>query len=244
MRPDAVAIANADDAHVGALAAAFAGRVVWFGAETSIRAGDVRCGPNGAATFRLVVDDAATAVTLRIPGRHNVANAVAAAAVAHAVGIGLPAIAAGLAAAAPVGNRMRVFELATGATIVNDSYNANPASVAAALRTLAESPARRRIAVLGEMLELGPSSAEHHHAVGRLAAELGVDALYLLGEHAGDAAAGARATQATIAVHVEPSHDAIAAALRGAIGPGDWVLVKGSRGQRMEEVVRLLEGEA
>jgi UDP-N-acetylmuramoyl-tripeptide--D-alanyl-D-alanine ligase len=138
---------------------------------------------------------------------------------------------------------MRVVRLASGVTIVNDSYNANPASVAAALHSLKESAAARRIAVLGDMLELGPTSAEHHHAVGRLAAELGLDALYLFGAHAEDTAAGAlgaRSPLAAGAVHVLPSHGAIAAAIASTTRAGDWVLVKGSRGQRMEEVVRLL----
>jgi UDP-N-acetylmuramyl pentapeptide synthase len=93
--------------------------------------------------------------------------------------------------------------------------------------------------VLGDMLELGAASAEHHRAIGRLAAELGVDALYLLGEHAADVAAGAAGLPPD-AVHVAATHAAIAERLAAALRPGDWVLVKGSRGQRMEEVVRLL----
>ena len=181
---------------------------------------------------------------LRIAGRHNVANALAAAAAAHAVGVGLDAIAAGLRAALPVGNRMRLQSLASGATIVNDSYNANPASVAAALRSLKDAPATRRIAVLGDMLELGATSAEHHRAVGRLAAELGIDALYAYGAYAADTVAGARSVSGARlgadAVHMMPTHAAIAHAVGGTAAAGDWILVKGSRGQRMEEVVRLL----
>jgi UDP-N-acetylmuramyl pentapeptide synthase len=149
-------------------------------------------------------------------------------------------MAAGLASAEAVGNRMRVVALPSGITILDDSYNANPASVAAALQSLAESTARRRIAVLGDMLELGAASAEHHRAVGRLAAELGIDALHLFGEYAEETAAGARRGTARPAVHVASSHAALADAIAGGAGAGDWVLVKGSRGQRMEEVVRLL----
>jgi UDP-N-acetylmuramyl pentapeptide synthase len=164
---------------------------------------------------------------------------------------------------------MRLLTLAGGVTILNDSYNANPASVAAALRSLAEAPARRRVAVLGDMLELGPDSAAHHRAIGRLAADLGVDALYLYGDHAAEtargatdapraAAEGAAGGAPTLraagvapaeclpeaAVHVATTHDAIAAALVAELRAGDWVLVKGSRGQRMEEVVRLLGAPA
>jgi UDP-N-acetylmuramoyl-tripeptide--D-alanyl-D-alanine ligase len=239
-----------------------------------VRAEDVRVGADGTAAFQLRAGDAAAAVHLQIAGRHNVANALAAAAAAHAVGVGVEAIAAGLGAATAVGSRMRVHTLASGVTLVDDSYNANPASVAAALRSLREAPAARRIAVLGDMLELGATSAELHRGVGRLAAELVIDALYLYGDHAATTAAGAidavtarasvradlgATTEQGVsgnpggatepgapggltadAVRVFPTHAAVAAAVGGLARRGDWVLVKGSRGQRMEEVVRLL----
>ena len=244
MRPDATAIVNADDPYVAALGAAFTGRVVRFstldGGE--VRAEDVRTDAQGAAAFRLYIGASAIDVQLRIAGRHNVANALAAAAAAHAVGVGIEAIAAGLGAALPVGSRMRVRVLPSGVTIVDDSYNANPASVAAALRSLHEAPAARRIAVLGDMLELGPTAADLHREVGRLAGGLGIDALYLFGEHAAATAAGVRDSGglSSEAVHLLPTHAAIAEAIAATVQSGDWVLVKGSRGQRMEEVVRLL----
>jgi UDP-N-acetylmuramoyl-tripeptide--D-alanyl-D-alanine ligase len=241
MRRDAVAVANADDPRVAALAGAFPGRVVRFGAGAEIAAEAVRTGAGGAPAFRLHVGTATAEVALRVPGRHNVTNALAAAAAAHAVGVGIDAIAAGLASAEAVGNRMRVVALPSGITILNDSYNANPASVAAALQSLAESAVGRRIAVLGDMLELGAASAEHHRAVGRLATALGIDALHLFGEYAEETAAGAGGSgMPAAAIHVASSHAAIADAIVRAAGAGDWVLVKGSRGQRMEEVVRLL----
>jgi UDP-N-acetylmuramoyl-tripeptide--D-alanyl-D-alanine ligase len=244
MRPDATAIVNADDPHVVALGAAFSGRVVRFSALDGgdVRAEDVRTDAHGAAAFRLHIGAASIDVHLRIAGRHNVANALAAAAAAHAVGVGIEAIAAGLGAALPVGSRMRVCALPTGVTILDDSYNANPASVAAALRSLREAPAARRIAVLGDMLELGPAAADLHREIGRLASSLGIDALYLFGEYAAATAAGVRdgGGLPPEAVHCLPTHAAIAEAIATTVRPGDWVLVKGSRGQRMEEVVRLL----
>ena len=240
MRPRAIAIVNAEDPHVAALGAAFPGRVVRFGAGTAITAEGVRTDERGAAAFRLRVGNGATDVRLRIPGRHNVMNALAAAAATSAVGIELAAIRAGLEAAAPIGSRMRVVTLASGVTVVDDSYNANPASVAAALESLAAAPATRRIAVLGDMLELGPASAAQHRAVGTLAGTLGLAALYLHGDFAGETAAGAAAGMPAAAIHVGANHAAIAAALVADARRGDWVLVKGSRGQRMEEVVRLL----
>jgi UDP-N-acetylmuramoyl-tripeptide--D-alanyl-D-alanine ligase len=249
MRRNAVAVVNADDPHVAALGDAFPGRVVRFAVEgdtaaAEVCAEDVRVDAHGTAAFRLRAGRATADVQLRIAGRHNVANALAAAAAAHAVGVGIEAIVAGLGAALSVGSRMRVRVLASGVTVVDDSYNANPASVAAALRSLREAPARRRFAVLGDMLELGAASVELHRAIGRLVAELGIDALYLFGEHAGATAEGALAAAAGLAmdaVQVLPTHAALAAAVTDAARAGDWVLVKGSRGQRMEEVVRLLD---
>lgn len=248
MRAAAVAIVNADDPHVAALGARFPGRVVRFAVAADrprgavdLEASDVRTDALGAPAFRLRVGDATAEVALRIAGRHNVANACAAAAAAHAIGIGVPAIVSGLGAAHAVGSRMRVRALPTGLTVVDDSYNANPASVAAALRSLREAPATRRLAVLGDMLELGVTSDDHHRAIGRLAAEMALDGLYLYGDHAATTAAGAReGGLAPDRVHVLPTHAAIAAAVVAASAPGAWVLVKGSRGQRMEEVVRLL----
>jgi UDP-N-acetylmuramoyl-tripeptide--D-alanyl-D-alanine ligase len=240
MRPSATAIVNAEDPLVAPLGAAFPGRRVSFGAGTAVHAEGVTCDAQGAAAFRLHLGDDAIDVRLKIPGRHNVLNALAAAAAACAVGVPPAAIRAGLGAATSVGGRMRVVALPNGVTIVDDSYNANPASVAAALRSLADAPATRRIAVLGDMLELGAASAAQHRAVGTLAGTLGLAALYLHGDFAPDTAAGAAAGMAANAIHVAPDHAAIASALAADARRGDWVLIKGSRGQRMEEVVRLL----
>jgi UDP-N-acetylmuramoyl-tripeptide--D-alanyl-D-alanine ligase len=252
MRSSAVAVANADDPCVVALAEEFQGRVVRFGDDGEVRAEEISTRAGCVPAFCLRIGDEGAAVQLRVPGRHNVANALAAAAAAHAVGVGIEAICAGLGAAESVGNRMRLLQLANGVTVLDDSYNANPVSVAAALRSLAEAAARRRIAVLGDMLELGSEAAAHHRAVGRLVAELGIDVLHLFGDYAHETAAGARGGAGddqsgpsvrelpAEAVHVATSHAAIAAALADSLAAGDWVLVKGSRGQRMEEVVRLL----
>ncbi len=240
MRPTATAIVNVEDPHVAGLGAAFAGRVVRFGAGTDVAADGIRCDARGAAAFTLHLGGDAIDVQLQIPGRHNVMNALAAAAAATAVGVPPKAVRAGLHAATSVGGRMRVVPLASGVTIVDDSYNANPASVAAALRSLADAPATRRIAVLGDMLELGAASVEQHRQVGMLAGTVGLTALYLHGDFAADTARGAATTMAADAIHVASDHATIARALSADTRRGDWILVKGSRGQRMEEVVRLL----
>jgi UDP-N-acetylmuramoyl-tripeptide--D-alanyl-D-alanine ligase len=175
-------------------------------------------------------------VVMRAFGLHNVANALAAAAAATALGIGGEAIRAGLAAFAPVDKRFNLEEL-DGVILVDDSYNANPASMEAALTTLAGIKEEgRAIAVLGDMLELGPGTAEAHRALGRRAASC-VDRLYLLGELAGVTAEGALEGGLPAAcVVVAESHEDIVADLAGRLEKGDCVLVKGSRGMRMEVV--------
>jgi UDP-N-acetylmuramoyl-tripeptide--D-alanyl-D-alanine ligase len=234
-------VANADDPRVAALADTFPGTVVRFGEGTGVAAEDVQCDARGAARFRLRLGTAAVDVALAIPGRHNVQNALAAAAVTTWLGVDPAHVAAGLAAAQSVGDRMRVVELAHGVTVLNDSYNANPASVRVALASLAASGARRRFAVLGDMLELGDESGAHHRAVGQAAATAGLAALYLYGAYAAETAAGAAEHLPAAAIHVATTHAEIADALARDARAGDWILVKGSRGQRMEEVVRLLE---
>ena len=239
MRGDATAVANADDPRVAALADVFPGTVVRFGVGTDVSAGQVQIDDVGAPRFDLRVRDTTVEIALKIPGRHNVQNALAAAAVADSLGIGVETIAAGLAAAESVGDRMRIEHLPNGVIVLNDSYNANPASMAAALDSLARLPGRR-IAVLGDMLELGPGSAEHHRALGRAAGGAGLAALFLYGDYAADTAAGAAEGLAADAIEIAETHAEIATALGQTARTGDCILVKGSRGQRMEDVVRLL----
>src|SRR5262249_33691259 len=134
-----------------------------------------------------------TPVRLGLPGRHNVTNALAAAAAAHALGVDVEAIRRGLEAFRPPGMRMEVTRLSGGITVLNDAYNANPASMAAALRTLAATRAPRRLAALGEMRELGAEAERAHRDLGAQAAGAGLDALFLLGAHADAVRAGAQA---------------------------------------------------
>jgi len=127
--------------------------------------------------------------------------------------------------------------------VLNDAYNANPASMAAALRTLAASQSRRRIAVLGEMRELGNASERAHRELGVAAAEARVDALFLLGEHAEEVRRGAQgAGLSTECIVVAASHQELADRLLAYCRPDDVVLLKGSRGAAMEEVLRHLHG--
>jgi len=246
LRPSATAVVNADDPFVSAAADVFPGRKVPFGTAGGAAVNGIAVDDRGldGVDFRLVVEGRETPVRLAVPGRHNVTNALAAAATAHALGIGVDAVRAGLESFQPPGMRMEVTQLPTGVTVLNDAYNANPASMAAALRTLAASRGRRRVAVLGEMRELGAEAGPAHRELGRTAAQAALDRLFLLGAHAGDVRAGAEAGGLPAdRITVATSHDELAAALRAFCRSGDLVLLKGSRGAAMEEVLRHLGTE-
>src|SRR5881392_4035631 len=249
LRPSATAVVNADDPLVTASARAFPGRKVPFG--TAPAAG-VTVGAQGivdrgleGTEFRLVVERREATIRLAVPGRHNVTNALAAAAAAHALGVDIAAVQAGLEAFQPPGMRMEVTQLPTGVTVLNDAYNANPASMAAALSTLAASRGRRRLAVLGEMRELGAEAACAHRELGAAAAGARLDALFLLGPHAAEVRAGAEAAGLPAErITIAASHDELAARLAAYCRAGDLVLLKGSRGAAMEEVLRRLTADA
>ena len=239
---DAVIAVNIDDPWVRRLAASFRGRQISFGVNAEVGARNVvDLGPDGVA-FELVIGAHVAKIRLRLLGQHNVTNALAAAAMAHAMDLRLDAIAHGLEHAVGPAMRMQAIRLANGITLINDAYNANPSSVEAALVALRR-VSGRPVVVLGEMWELGDESGRAHYQVGERAATLGVHALFLLGTQAAAVAAGARAGgMPAAAIHVCGSHAEVVDAVVASWQPGDAVLVKGSRGMKMEDVVRLLEG--
>jgi UDP-N-acetylmuramoyl-tripeptide--D-alanyl-D-alanine ligase len=229
-----VAVLNADDPRVAAMASRTSARVLTFGARADVRAEDLTLDA-GRARFRLVTPAGSAPVALRLVGAHHVGNALAAAAVAGELGGAPEAVAAALSAAAPASRwRMEVTDRADGVTVVNDAYNANPDSMAAALRALAAvGDGRRTWAVLGPMRELGPESATAHQGVALLAKELGVDELVTVDSpEYGAGRPVADAAQAT-------------ALLAAELAPGDVVLVKASRAAGLDRVAAaLLEGAA
>ncbi len=186
--------------------------------------------------FHLCLPTGIVSVHLRAFGRHNISNALAAAAAAHVLGVTPETIAKGLNAFAPYARRFNLEEVGE-VILIDDSYNANPASMAAALTTLREiRDGSRAVAVLGDMLELGDGAEEAHRQLGLLAATC-VDRLYVMGGMAGIVAAGAlEGGLPEEAVTVATSHDAIVADLRRATAAGDFILVKGSRGLAMDRV--------
>ncbi|EEP70890.1 UDP-N-acetylmuramoyl-tripeptide-D-alanyl-D-alanine ligase [Micromonospora sp. ATCC 39149] len=245
---DGLAVLNADDPLVDVMAARTAARVVRYGeaAHADVRAVDVTLDGRGRAAYTLVTPEGSAAVRLGLTGRHQVSNSLAAAAVARELGMPLAELAAALGELGLVSTRrMDVFERPDGVTVIDDSYNANPASTAVALRALAGMRgAGRAVAVLGYMAELGEYERQGHLEVGRLAAELGVDRLLVVGEPAAPIHEGATAVEDWGGESVLLTDQAAAVeVLRSELRPGDVVLVKGSR-YRTWEVADALRVEA
>jgi len=244
LSPSATAVVNCDDPHVARIAAGIRCRRQDFGAGRPVRAEGVT--PDGlrGIRFDLVTPGSSAPVFLPLLGRHNVGNAVAAAAAAVALGVGIDAIVAGLQSAAPAPMRLSVERLPNGVDLINDAYNANPGSMRAALAAL-EGVAEHCTVVLGEMRELGATAAELHEGVGAAVGRLGPRWFYAVGPHARDYARGAvGAGMSAEAVSAVTSNSAAADMVARTWRSGDAVLIKGSRGARMEEVVAELRRRA
>ena len=235
-----VAVLNADDPVVRTFGGRTKARVVIFGrrGDADVSADAVGLRPEtGRAEFVLRTPDGSARVHLPVPGEHMVSNALAAAAVGWALGVPVERSAEGLAAASVAGGRMEVKE-AGGVRIVNDAYNANPSSMAAALRAARwMASSGRSIAVLGPMAELGPITDEEHERVGGLVARLGIDVLVVVGPEARLIGAAARREGIPPdAIVVCDDVLQAAEALIHMVRPGDLVLVKASRVARLERV--------
>jgi len=235
---DGSAVINADDAcaELWRKQAAHCRRLTFgFSKDADIRARTVTLARDGS-TFDLVTPRGQIKVSLLLPGRHNVSNALAAAAVGVELGVPLDMIGARLATARPVSGRGGWCETADGVRVLDDTYNANPASLRAALDLLAQQPAPR-IAVLGDMGELGASASRLHEVCGDYARRVGVDTLFGLGPLSAHTVAGFGR-----GAHHFDALEPLLAALQQALTPGAVVLVKGSRSARMERVVAALCG--
>ncbi|MEW2166370.1 UDP-N-acetylmuramoyl-tripeptide--D-alanyl-D-alanine ligase [Streptomyces sp. NPDC007084] len=243
---DGAAILNADDPLVRAMASRTKARVLLFGEsdEADVRAENVRLTENGQPAFSLRTPSGCSDVTMRLYGEHHVSNALAAAAVAHELGMSADEIARALSEAGSLSRwRMEVTERPDGVTIVNDAYNANPESMRAALRALASmGKGRRTWAVLGQMAELGDEALAEHDAVGRLAVRLNVGKLVAVGgREASWLQLGAynEGSWGEESVHVSDAQAAVDL-LRSELRPGDVVLVKASRSVGLERVALAL----
>jgi UDP-N-acetylmuramoyl-tripeptide--D-alanyl-D-alanine ligase len=246
--PGGVAVLNADDPRVAAMAGRTAARVVTFGRSpgADVRAEATSTDDQGRAAFTLVTSGGSAPVRLRLHGAHHVANALAAAALAAELGMGTDAIAAGLSAAVARSRwRMEVTDRPDGVTIINDAYNANPESVRAALAALADmTTGRRGFAVLGQMTELGEEYEEFHEEAGMLAAQAGVAGLIVVGAAAAPILTGTKAVPSWPGelLHV-PDRAAAVTAVAERLRGGDVVLVKASHSVGLEAVALALTGE-
>ncbi|WP_028803196.1 UDP-N-acetylmuramoyl-tripeptide--D-alanyl-D-alanine ligase [Streptomyces sp. 142MFCol3.1] len=243
---DGAAILNADDPLVRAMASRTKARVILFGEsdEADVRAENVRLTDSGQPAFSLRTPSGCSDVTMRLYGEHHVSNALAAAAVAHELGMSADEIARALSEADSLSRwRMEVTERPDGVTVVNDAYNANPESMRAALRALvAMGRGRRTWAVLGQMAELGDEALAEHDAVGRLAVRLNVSKLVAVGgREASWLQLGAynEGSWGEESVHVSDAQAAVDL-LRSELRPGDVVLVKASRSVGLERVAQAL----
>jgi UDP-N-acetylmuramoyl-tripeptide--D-alanyl-D-alanine ligase len=242
--PDGCAVLNIDDPVVAGLAARHAGRVITFGVhpDADVRATDVSIGDDGDASFTMQASEGSARVTLTVAGEHMVPNALAAAAAGSILGVPLPEIADALCSATVSRWRMETFTTPDGVVVINDAYNANPESMAAAMKT-ARAMARngRMIAVLGHMAELGPIGDEEHERLGDLAARLRVDRLVAVGERARPIAVAA--VREGLRPEDVASYDDVVDAVkdvRAEARSGDVVLVKGSRVAGLEAVAEAL----
>jgi UDP-N-acetylmuramoyl-tripeptide--D-alanyl-D-alanine ligase len=246
---DGVAVLNADDPRVLAMAERTAARVVTFGRSprADVRAADIALDDLGRPGFTLVTEAGPAAVQLRLHGAHNVTNALAAAALAGQLGMAVDAIADGLSAAAARSRwRMEVTERPDGVAIINDAWNTNPEALSAALAALAVmARGRRAFAVLGHMRELGAQADELNEQAGALAARTGLAGLIVVGDEAAPMLAGAKAEPSWPGelLHVADGPAAVQA-LGERLRPGDVVLVKASRAAGLERVALALTGEA
>jgi len=262
--PGGVAVLNADDRRVAAMADRTAARVVTFGVDGAagdamaggpaqagetrphVRAAGVRLDGLGRPAFTLVTAGGSAPVQLALHGMHNVPNALAAAALAAEMGMSVTDIAAALSAATVRSKwRMEVRRRADGVTVINDAYNANPESVRAALDALAHmARGGRSFAILGHMAELGELSRASHEEAGAQAARAGLAGLIAVGEEAEPILLGARAQRAWHGEAIGvPDGPSAVAAIRGMLAPGDVVLVKASRAAALESVAAELLSE-
>jgi UDP-N-acetylmuramoyl-tripeptide--D-alanyl-D-alanine ligase len=256
------AVLNADDPLVWAMRSRTPARLVATStvgappAENAVWAAEIEADPLGRCAFTLSERWSAQTsepvrVRLGLSGRHQVANAVAAAAMARALGVPLDTVVAVLPTAQPRSRwRMELSERADGVLVVNDAYNANPESMRAALDTVAGVLAERRSsgavgwAVLGDMLELGGSAADEHRALGAYAAQLGIGRVVAIGTFAADVVAGALGTGLGVSAVIADDREDVVRRLRDGLAPGDVVLVKASRGLALDTVATALAAAA
>ncbi len=240
LKPDGIAVLNADDELVMKMQSKHRGRTVTFGIEhiADVAATKIDTNQLGLIKFRLRTPLGSADAALPMSGRHNLMNTLAAAAVATCFEMEPLAIAEALRTVEPPRMRGEVLDFAAGFRMVDDSYNSNPRSLLDMVRTIseAENKPKRRLVIAGEMLELGPNAAQFHREVGQAIAEAGIDELWGVRGLAAEIVAGAKQAGLNETKFFESS-EAAARVLLDQIREGDLVLVKGSRGVATDKVV-------
>jgi len=243
MKPGGTTILNADDPRVAEMHWLSKGRTVTYGIDkpADVRAENIRFDRFGETKFTLIANGEEAEVSFPLDGKHNILNALAAAAVGLTFAISVEQIAESLASVEPPPQRGEVQHFKDGFTVINDSYNSNPSALLSMIETLVEGStgAKRKIVVAGEMLELGENEKGIHTETGARIAESGIDLLIGVGRLAREMVEGARKAGFENAEFAEDS-DAAGARVASIIQPGDVILIKGSRGVKTEKVIEKL----
>ncbi|HLA26436.1 MAG TPA: UDP-N-acetylmuramoyl-tripeptide--D-alanyl-D-alanine ligase [Syntrophales bacterium] len=238
-----IAVINGDDKEVRTVARRWTGKRMTYGlkGDADVRADEIRSGRQGLS-FTLRIGESRGNVDMAVAGTHNVMNALAAAAASRAVGADPETIRRGLMRFKVIPARMETHRLKNGAFLIDDSYNANPLSVREALMTLRSLRGEHKgIVILGDMLELGDRAEELHEEIGGLIAATGVETLFLRGAFSAATLAGAVKKGFPVSRIFYPSTpEEILKVLSSSLKKGDWILVKGSRAKKMEEVIKII----
>jgi UDP-N-acetylmuramoyl-tripeptide--D-alanyl-D-alanine ligase len=245
LKPGGTAVLNADDELVIKMREKHTGRTLTFGVDhpADVIATEIDTSTLGLIKFQLTTPLGRVRASLPMSGRHNLMNALAAAAVATSFDIRPAIIAEALETVRPPRMRGEVFDFAAGFTVIDDSYNSNPRSLLNMVRTMVESgKARRKIVIAGEMLELGPEEAELHREAGKAIASEEIDVLWGVRGLASEMVAGAQGAGLSATRFFDNSLEAASAILR-ELREGDLLLVKGSRGVATDRIVEALKSQ-
>jgi UDP-N-acetylmuramoyl-tripeptide--D-alanyl-D-alanine ligase len=242
MSSHATAILNGDDQQYPELASRFSGRTITFGLghTNAVRAENIRKVDDNAQAFDICLPEERIPVRIRLPGIHNVLNALGAAAIAYGLSLSKGSIARGLEQFVPLKGRFQVTRLNGDIRIIDDTYNANPSSLGAALNTVQELRSEKQglVVGLGEMLELGTQAPQLHRDAGRLIAETGTRYLVALGEHGAEIVKGAcKGGMDSGQTHLATSHGEMIDVLKAQVREHDIVFLKGSRRAFLDKVV-------
>ncbi|MDD7542307.1 MAG: UDP-N-acetylmuramoyl-tripeptide--D-alanyl-D-alanine ligase [Mobiluncus porci] len=243
--PSGVAVLNADDSRVEAMSGRTSGRLMYFSTRkaTPIRATNVKVDEESRGAFTLTTPTGEAPVALKLIGAHHISNALAAAAIAHLAGMNATEIAAVLNEATPQSeHRMHLIHLADGVDLIDDAYNANPDSVKAALDVLAKYASQRRVvAVLGDMLELGPIAPQLHGEIGRYCASIGIPVLIGVGPLAKNIESAYSALRRDGEHHHTLDEVAAGRLLQEVVRPRDLILIKGSNDSNLWKLAQTIE---